>query len=349
MYARQPCNGCRVRPGTWAAVTGVMVLSVLSVLPVAAAGQEPGDTFRDCPQCPELVEVPSGRFMMGSPSSESGRFDDEGPVHEVTIARPFAVGVYEVTRGELARFVSESGRSIGSSCYVREGDEWKERSGRNWKSPGFSQTDNHPAVCVSWNDAKAYVGWLSRNTGKEYRLLSEAEWEYVARSGTRTARDWGVSESGQCRYANGADRAAKRHNIGWTVADCDDGFYRTAPVGSFAPNEYKLHDVLGNVWEWTEDCWNRSYRGAPSDGSAWESGYCPRRVLRGGSWSNRPEFVRSAHRDRSATDGRYDYVGFRVARTLTPSLSVLTLRLQEAENPGRFARNAPAHRTGRSR
>ena len=250
-----------------------------------ASVREPGTKFRDCPECPELVVVPEGRFMMGSPSGEEGRRDREGPVHEVTIGYRLAVGVKEVTRGEFARFVSETGRSMGDSCWEWDG-EWKERSGRNWKSPGYSQTDEHPVVCVSWNDAKAYVRWLSGKTGKEYRLLSEAEWEYVARAGTGTARYWGEGESGQCRYANGADREAKRHNSGWTVADCDDGYYRTAPVGSFQANEYKLHDVLGNVWEWTEDCWNESYTGALSDGSAWRSGNCSRRVLRGGSWVN---------------------------------------------------------------
>ena len=279
--------------------------------------RRPGDTFRDCPECPEMVVVPAGRFEMGSPASEADRHVNEGPVHRVTFARPFAVGVHEVTRGEFARFVSATGRSMGA-CNVWDGKEWKERSGSNWKMPGFSQTDAHPVVCVNWNDAKAYVRWLSGRTGEEYRLLSEAEWEYVARAGTRTARYWGEGESGQCRYANGADRTAKRHNSGWTVADCDDGHYLTAPVGSFHANGYKLHDVLGNVWEWTEDCWNESYDGAPRDGSAWESGSCGRRVLRGGSWIVRPRNLRSANRYGNTTGGRSYIVGFRVARTLTP-------------------------------
>ena len=285
-----------------------------------ARRKKPGDTFRDCPECPEMVVVPSGRFRMGSPESEEGRRDDgrEGPVHPVTIGRPFAVGVYEVTRGEFARFASATGRSTGNSCWVYDGEVWKERSGRHWKSPGFRQTDDHPVVCVNWNDAQAYVRWLSGRTGKKYRLLSEAEWEYVARAGTRTARYWGEGESGQCVYANGADRTAKRHNSGWTVADCDDGHYQTAPVGSFHANGYKLHDVLGNVWEWTEDCWNDSYQGAPRDGSAWTSGECGRRVLRGGSWSDVPGFLRSANRSRDTAGFRFNYDGFRVARTLTP-------------------------------
>ena len=286
-----------------------------------------GTTFRDCPGCPEMVVVPSGRFQMGSPSSEAGRDDNEGPVHAVTISRPFAVGVHEVTRGELARFVSATGRSMGDySCFMNEAGVTEESSGRHWRNPGFRQTDDHPVVCVNWEDAQAYVQWLSRKTGEAYRLLSEAEWEYVARAGTKTARYWGESERGQCRYANGADRTVKRNLVKrnnwwylrWTVVDCDDGHFHTAPVGSYEANGYKLHDVLGNVKEFTEDCWNDSYAGAPRDGSAWTSGDCSWRVVRGGSWDYSPRYLHSAHRTWAAPGyGRGD-VGFRVARTLTP-------------------------------
>ena len=276
----------------------------------------PGKRFRDCAGCPEMVVVPSGDFRMGSPGSEEDRYGDEGPAHRVEFARPFAVGVYEVTRAEFARFVSSTGRSMGNSCRKYEGGEWGDRSGRDWRDPGFVQTDGHPAVCVDWNDAKSYVRWLSRETGEGYRLLSESEWEYVARAKTKTSRYWGESEVGQCGYANGADREAKRRNSGWTTVDCDDGYYRTAPVGSFRANDWELHDVLGNVWEWVEDCWNESYRGAPNDGSAWESGDCDFRVLRGGSWLNAPRLLRSAYRDRVNTGFRSNFDGFRVARTL---------------------------------
>ena len=286
---------------------------------VKGRGGPPGTKLRDCPQCPELVVVPEGTYRMGSPESESGRRDREGPVRRVTIGYRLAVGVKEVTRGEFARFVSKTGRSMGGSCWEWDG-EWKEHSGRNWKSPGYSQTDEHPVVCVSWDDAKAYVRWLSGKTGKEYRLLSEAEWEYVARAGTVTARYWGESETGQCRYANGADEALKRRDSDWkwATASCDDGYARTAPVGAYEANGFGLHDVLGNVWEWTEDCWNESYTGAPSDGSAWESGSCSRRVLRGGSWGDIPRSLRSAVRYGDVTGDRDGDLGFRVARTLTP-------------------------------
>ena len=282
-----------------------------------------GERFRDCDGtwCPELVVVPSGSFMMGSPSGEAGRDDTlEGPLHRVRIAERFAVGVTEVTRGQWSAFVSETGHSKGDSCRTYESGGWRERGGRGWRNPGYSQSDGHPVVCVSWEDAQAYVGWLSSKTGKSYRLLSESEWEYVARAGTSTARYWGEGEANQCRHVNGADRTLKERysDWNWTTSGCRDGHAHTAPVGSFVANGYGLHDVLGNVWEWTMDCWNESYAGSPTDGSAWLSGFCNYRVLRGGSWNDYPSFLRSAFRYRNTSGYRYDSFGFRVARTLTP-------------------------------
>ena len=241
-----------------------------------------GHKFRDCPGCPEMVVVPSGSFEMGSPSGEADRYDDEGPVHRVTFERPFAVGVYEVTFGEWEACVS------GGGCGGHRPDD--EGWGRG----------NRPVVNVSWEDAQAYVGWLSRKTGEEYRLLSESEWEYVARAGTTT------------RYWWGDDIGRNRANCD----DCGDSYEFTAPVGSFSANPFGLYDVHGNVWEWVEDCLNDGYRGAPTDGSAWESGECERRVLRGGTWNGHPRHLRSARRDRYTTGGRDYSAGFRVARTL---------------------------------
>ena len=248
----------------------------------------PGTKFRDCNTCPQMVVVPAGTFTMGSPASEEGRYDKEGPRHSVTIPAPFAVGVYEVTFAEWDTCV----RAGGCGGYAPADEGW----GRG----------SRPVINVSWDDAQAYVSWLSQQTGARYRLLSEAEWEYVARAGSRTARYWGESESGQCRYANGHD----------DDAPCSDGYEYTAPVGSFAPNVFGLYDVLGNVWEWTQDCWNRSYAGAPADGSAWQSGDCGDRVLRGGSWFSYPRLLRSAYRLWSPTVFRNYLNGFRVARTL---------------------------------
>ncbi len=280
----------------------------------AAAPDRAGAVFRDCADCPEMVVVPAGSFTMGSPESEKGHSKDEGPTHRVTIPSPFAVGKHEVTRGEFGRFMAATGHSTGDSCNTWESSKWKERSGRGWRNPGFSQTDRDPVVCVNWEDAQAYVRWLSKKTGMAYRLLSEAEWEYAARAGTRTARFWGESESGQCQNANGADSSS---GVDWAVS-CTDGYAKTAPVGSFTANAFGLHDVLGNVWEWVEDCWNENYEGAPSDGSAWRSGDCSNRGIRGGSWLRGPVFQRSAGRSGSFTDDRFCDDGFRVARTLDP-------------------------------
>ena len=282
-----------------------------------AAGQE-DSRLRGLPG---VVVIPAGKFRMGSPSHEAGRVAAEGPVHEVTIWEPLAVGIYEVTREEFGRFTKETRRSTPKECWTYKSGKSKKRSGRSWKKPGFRQGKGHPVVCVSWDDARAYVAWLSRKTEKRYRLLSEAEWEYAARAGTRTSRHWGSGETGQCRYANGADKALKKRyrKLKWKFASCNDGRSYTSPVGKYQPNGFGLHDMLGNVWEWVEDCWHAGYTGAPRDGRAWVGGgNCSKRVVRGGSWVHIPRHLRSAGRARDSTGYRGSGVGFRVARTLTP-------------------------------
>ena len=173
-------------------------------------------------------------------------------------------------------------------------------------------------VNVSWEDAGAYVAWLSGETGEEYRQLTEAEWEYVARAGTRTDWYWGELETEQCRYANAYDQTAHEDDRrDWLEpVSCSDGYSGTAPVGSFEPNSFGLYDVLGNVGEWTADCWNDSYSGAPVDGSAWRVGDCSSRALRGGFWSDEPWSLGSAERDMYSAGARRNYFGFRVARTI---------------------------------
>ena len=292
------------------AATGRLTLAAASALKAAgekasrAAGW-PGTTFRDCPQCPAMVVLPAGSFVMGSSLQEQGRLKWEGPRRRVNIRRPFAVGMYEVTRREFASFVAANGHATGNSCRTHEGGRWEQQSGRNWRNPGYGQSDRDPVVCVSWHDAKAYVGWLSRRTGKRYRLLSEAEWEYAARAGAQTAYSWG-------------------DDIGRNRANCDGcgsrwDNARTAPAGSFGANGFGLHDLHGNVWEWVEDCRHESYRGAPSDGRTWTTGGdCSQRVLRGGSWFIQPTHLRAANRNWVAARNRYSGSGFRVARTLAP-------------------------------
>ena len=169
---------------------------------------------------------------------------------------------------------------------------------------------------MNWNEAQAYVHWLSRKTDQGYRLPSEAEWEYAARAGTTTARYWGESPDQACDNANVADLTAKQQSkLIFHIHNCRDGYLNTAPAGNFRANEFGLHDLLGNVWEWVEDCWNNGYSGAPSDGRAWTTGKCSRRVLRGGSWGNWPGGVRAAARSRNSSRFRGYVIGFRIART----------------------------------
>ena len=279
-----------------------------------------GHRFRDCQTCPEMVVVPAGLYRMGSPWGEEARNDDEGPLHEVTLRQPFAVGAYEVTRGEWAAFVSAMGYSAEESCWTYESDEWDERSGRHWRDPGFAQMDQHPVVCVSWEDAQAYVRWLSQETGQAYRLLSEAEWEYVARAGTTKPFHTGSMISTAMSNYNEAHYNGKYTYrwLGLAAGGHKGNMFRgkTVPVGLFAPNGFGVYDMHGNVWEWVADCWNDSYRGAPVDGSAWESGDCSRHVVRGGSWVLDPRHLRSANRGRDDMGVRRSSFGFRLARTL---------------------------------
>ena len=293
----------------------------IAVRPIAATTNTvtAGKAFKDCADCPEMLVIPAGNFQMGSPSYEAGRQENEGPTHPVAINRSFALGKTHITRGQFAAFVSASGYDVGSKCYSFDGGKWEERQGRNWRDPGFPQQDSHPAVCINWNDAKAYAEWLSRKTGKSYRLPSEAEWEYAARAGTTTARYWGDSPDQACGYANVGDLTLKSQVAGvtWETHNCSDGFAFTAPAASFKPNAFGLHDMIGNAWEWTEDCWNANYNGAPNDGSAWTTGQCSvGRVLRGGSWINSPRNARSANRLRNDSSVRGDGFGFRLARML---------------------------------
>ena len=268
---------------------------------VDTSGLDAGDTFRDCASCPAMVVVPVGSFMMGPLGSAGGFLQWDRPRHRVTIGYRFAAGIHEVT------FAEWDACALAGEC----GDYWPPDEG--WGRA------TRPVIGVSWEDTQAYLAWLSAETGEEYRLLTEAEWEYVARAGMQTARYWGESEIAQCAYANGYDQtthADSDYESDWDPVQCSDGYSGTAPVGSFEPNLFGLYDVLGNVGEWTEDCWNDSYSGAPSDGSAWRSGVCSLRVIRGGYWRSPHWTLRSAVRSFSSPDTRYYVNGFRVARSM---------------------------------
>jgi formylglycine-generating enzyme required for sulfatase activity len=242
--------------------------------------------------------VPAGSFTMGSPASENERLSNEGPQNRVTFSQQFAVGKFAVTVNQFAAFAQETGHNTDSECYTYEGDKLDKHSGRSWRNPGFSQSDSHPVVCINWYDAQAYVAWLSKKTGKRYRLLSEAEREYVARAGSTTPFWWGSAISTNQANYNGMG---------------------TMPVDSFQPNPWGLYQVHGNVWEWVEDCYKQHlWLGAPSDGSASRADNCSAAVVRGGSWNNYPRDLRSAGRIGFVSDWRVSASGFRLGRTLIP-------------------------------
>jgi formylglycine-generating enzyme required for sulfatase activity len=252
-----------------------------------------------------MVQIPAGGYERGDLHG-TGQ-PDERPVRTVSFTKAFEIGKYEVTFDEYDLFAAATGRQ-------KPNEQW-----------GEGYRGDHPVINVSWDDAVAYADWLSEKTGSRYRLPSEAEWEYAARAETRTVRYWPESADGEadaaCAYANVFDkkneaRIRNSYNTSWGVFECEDDYPFSAPVGQFLPNGWQLHDMLGNVWEWVEDCYHDSYDGAPTDGSSRETadgGKCDRRVLRGGSWNNKPKRVRSGNRNNNRPDNRNNNVGFRLA------------------------------------
>ena len=285
-----------------------------------------------------MLTIPAGHFTMGSSDAETAieqaqtmhtgnKQDDdfaprEKPQHEVQV-RSFKLSKYLVTRGDYAKFVKATGyKAPGCWAYnfAASPIKFAQSATTDWRSPGFPQTDRDPVVCVSYQDAVAYITWYSAKTGRTYRLPSEAEMEYATRAGTTTSRFWGNEVALQCKYANGSDLTITERFKGrvpkWYGAPCNDGYLMTSPVGTFAANPWNLFDMLGNVYELVEDCWHDNYAGAPTDGSAWVSGACRDRTLRGGSSSPHPGSMRSASRVMMRADVRTIFGGFRIARTL---------------------------------
>jgi formylglycine-generating enzyme required for sulfatase activity len=297
-----------------------------------AAHAAPAHEFRDCPNCPPMVSVPAGKFMMGASLAEEERqgmpVAQRGrslPVHEVTIAQPFAMGEYPVTVAEFRAFVQETGYPIENSCTMqhRQDGHWvyERNRGYSWRDPGFPQKDDYPVVCVSWDDAQAYADWLSKKTGHHYTLPSEAQYEYALRAGTQTSFFWGDNrDATACLYSNqpDLDQAAALGNVPTGPAyrfQCHDGYGWTSPVNAYKPNPFGLHDMQGNIWEWVEDCANNNHEGAPADGSARLTGDCDGRMSKGGSYGNAAFSAYAGIRVFRDADYRGHSWGFRVART----------------------------------
>ncbi|MEA3106538.1 MAG: eukaryotic-like serine/threonine-protein kinase [Gammaproteobacteria bacterium] len=282
----------------------------------AAAVPSPGTLIRDCPTCAAMTVLPAARFKQGFIATDTGSLAYEKPPHWVTIGHSFAMSTNLVTVDEFRQFIEATGRAM-PGCDTYDG-AWKHRPESNWQNPGFAQTGTHPVTCVSWKDAAAYAQWFSTKTGHQYRLPSASEWEYAARAGNEPVYPWASNGSNACAYANVADASAARRYPGWLAFACDDGYVNTSPVGSFKANSLGLNDMLGNVFQWTQDCWHGDYRGAPVDGSARTDGDCSERELRGGSWFTSPSYVRANYRNHFAADYRTSSVGIRLVRDLGP-------------------------------
>lgn len=325
-----PIAGCR------SVVGPVLALAVmLAGGPVRAADDNPaappaagfpvgvGGVFRDCADCPEMVVVPAGAFVMGSTEEEAEREGvppafaaRERPAHRVVVDAPFAVGRFHVTRGDFAAFERMTGYGTRGGCWIGTGTDFVFDHRRSWTRPGYAQTDRDPVVCVSWQDAVAYAAWVSTRAGHTYRLLTEAEWEYAARGGTAGARWWGSEPGRHCGHANAADASLRRQAPQFSSADCDDGFPRTSPVDAFPANPFGLFDVLGNAGQWVQDCWLDNYVGAPDRADRMRTeASCVARTARGGAWSSVPWRLRAAVRLRNSADIRFDNLGFRLARS----------------------------------
>jgi len=282
------------------------------------------DKLKDGSAAPTLVIIPSGSNIIGSDENEEGHRNDEMPKTLITIKKSIAIGKTEVTVGEFRKFIDATGyvtsaeADVKRGCRTNQQGSWDWTVGTSWAQPGYEQQDSHPVVCVSWMDAMAYVNWLSTETGKRYQLPSESTWEYATRAGTTTSRFWG--EEGACEYSNVSDFSrAAMHGLdisSQNIFPCEDGNTYSSTVASFKPNQFGLYDTIGNVWEWTVDCWNKDYSSSNNDGAPRLDGNCNNRVYRGGSWGNLPTLVRAAKRLTDPTHYRYYNLGFRISRTI---------------------------------
>lgn len=303
------------------AVLAALALALQLFVPVAFAA-DANAPFRDCPDCPEMQRVPAGTFVMGTPGAPS-RADTraESQATVVRLTRPFAMGRMEVTRREFRAFLTDSAYEQKGDCVIWDDEQSRfsiDHPAESVEAPDADVSDDQPATCISWHDARAYAQWLAKKTGKPYRLPSEAEWEYAARAGSVAEWPWGEQASDGCDFANVYDLTGREHYpLGWDPVRCRDGYAGLAPVGALRPNAFGLYDLIGNVAEWVDDCYTDSYVGRPKDGRSWFwNGGCRRHVVRGGSWASPPSQARSAYRLPTDSTFRAQTLGLRVALDL---------------------------------
>lgn len=284
--------------------------------------------IRDCAWCPELKIVPAGSFVMGADPAlvnelpwerqiDGARVLWETPAKRVTIATSFAIGAFEVTRFQFGEFVRRTGRKIEPNCVVWAGDWDRTANGKTWADAGIPQSDDHPVVCVTKDDAEAYAAWLTEITGRAYSLPTEAQWEYAAKAGGATRHPWGDNPDDACTYGNLADATLKAEHPARASHACDDTYLYTSPAGMRKGNPWGLYDMVGNAWEWVADCWTPNHDALPTDGSAVTKGFCNESPLRGGAYGTGPLFTRASSRggpDKRTT--RQSWIGFRVAAAI---------------------------------
>jgi formylglycine-generating enzyme required for sulfatase activity len=333
------------------------------------SGEDSSSTheFRDCEDCPIMVMLPAGTYLMGT-AVEDRLIDprtgkpaiNDSPQHAINIHQPFAIGKYEVTVAEFRQFISETGYATIDRCMdFRKKDSFEIRTDVSWDHPGFDQADTAPVGCVSFFDAEAYASWLSAKTAEHYRLPTEAEWEYAARAGSTTVYFWGSDAAAACDYANvrsdGAPAISKRQALS-DEADgfpCDDGMAQSSPAGSYKPNDFGLYDLQGNAWEWVADCNHKNYEDAPDDGSAWlDARDCRFSVIRGGSYLNLVQRSTTTVRAGRPRSGGATNMGFRIARgennsdsiAAAPSIAATSYTARADISPGAllFADNCAA-------
>ncbi|GAB4192961.1 MAG: formylglycine-generating enzyme family protein [Wenzhouxiangellaceae bacterium] len=305
-------------------LNSLWLLSFVFMLHGAGAGQGAAvetraDSFKDCTHCPEMVVVPGGTFLFGSPLDEEGRDQDEGPAVDVAL-ESFAVSRFEITLSQFQSFADATNYQSQTPCFhTGESGRWDPHLGATWQAPGFEQSGQHPVVCVSWDDAQQYIAWINQQAdSNDYRLLTEAEWEYSAEAGSKGPYWWGEDQADFCTYTNGADQMAAERYPDWNRAGaCNDHHLYTAPVGYYQQsNAFGLYDLVGNVWEWVGDCYKDHLTDDYYDHEQGMAHSCEKRVVRGGGWDYGPLYLRTSYRGAWNPAHGFTNFGFRIAKTL---------------------------------